>query len=303
MNSKVIAIFGPTGVGKTALSLGAALNCGEIISVDSMQVYRYMDIGTAKPTIDELQSVKHHLIDILDPNEQFSAGNFVREAKSLIPQIIERGSLPFMVGGTGLYFNSLINGLSDIPPVKKEISESVAARMSAEGQERMYAVLQEVDPVYAEKIHSNDKQRTQRALEVYFSSGRAISSYHAAGRTRPDYDFIKIGLTDSRENLYDRINRRVDKMIDEGLLDEVKKLLDMGYTKDDPGLNAIGYKEFIAYLEGQISFDEAVRVIKTSSRRYAKRQFTWFNAIDDVKWFNIESRDQVIEFISQALLL
>lgn len=292
-----VAIFGPTGVGKTSLSLKIAEKRGEIISVDSRQAYKYMDIGTAKPAKEEIDKVSHHLIDVVTPDEVFTAGDFKRFAEKILPEVVKRGKIPFLVGGTGLYFNALINGLSNIPPVDEEVKNRLYKDWEDKGQSYMYELLRSFDPKYSEKIHSNDKQRTLRALEVYYQTGTPLSVFFTEGKNKNDkIDFLKIGINIDRKILYDRINLRVEKMVESGLIDEIKKILDMGYGRNSPGLNAIGYKEIIYYLENKISMDEAVYEIKKNSRRYAKRQLTWFNGMDDVVWVGNED-EKIVEKI------
>jgi len=302
MNYFAVAIFGPTGVGKTSLALKLTENIGEIISVDSMQVYKYMDIGTAKPTSDELDHVKHHLIDIITPDIQFTAGDFKRSAQKIIPDIIKKKKIPFLVGGTGLYFLSLMRGMVDIPVIDKKIRDYINDKWQKLGQKEMYNLLKINDNDYAKIIHPNDKQRTLRALEVITFTGNKFSYYLNKDNNRKDYKYITIGINIERKKLYDIINARVDKMLEEGFIDEVKKLLDMGYNKNNPGMRAIGYKEIIEYLNNERSIEDTIDLIKRNSRRYAKRQLTWFNKVDNVKWFNNCDYDKIKMFIDEKLL-
>ena len=299
MKKIAIVILGPTCVGKTDLALKTAFHCGEIISVDSMQVYQYMDIGTAKPDQNELKQVKHHLIDITTPDKQFTAGHFITHAGKLIPQIINDKKIPFLVGGTGLYFLSLIRGMVDIPSVPAEINQMIKDRHRQTGQARMFRLLERLDYEYSQKIHPNDSQRTMRALEVIITTKNKFSFYLNQQNQKEELDARIVGIRRDRKELYTLINQRVDLMMDKGLLDEVKQLKKMGYNKDHPGMKGIGYKEILEHLEGSISLDEAVHQVKKNSRRYAKRQFTWFNRMEGVNWFDAEDRNNIISFIEK----
>ncbi len=301
MNFDAVALFGPTGVGKTALSIELAKNIGEIVSVDSMQVYKQMDIGTAKPSIEERKGIKHHLIDIRYPNEGFSTGDFVREATKSIDDIIKRGNIPFLVGGTGLYFNSLLNGISEVPQSDPVIREELNNRHLNGGLYQLRKELEQIDNIYAAKIHPNDKQRTLRALEVYYTTGNNISFYHNTGIKPSPYKFLVIGLSCEREILYQRINKRVELMIEQGFINEVKTLLANGYTPDSPGLSAIGYHELTEYINGLLTLDNAIDQIKKNTRRYAKRQFTWFNKNSGVNWFSANNIDLIKIFVETNL--
>jgi tRNA dimethylallyltransferase len=301
MKSFAVAIFGPTGVGKSSNALTLAENIGEIISVDSMQVYKYMDIGTAKPSKEDQKRVKHHLIDIIPPNIQFNAGDFVRLSKILIQDIIKKNKIPFLVGGTGLYFLSLMRGMVDIPKIDTKIKEYLLDKWHKIGQIRMFNILKRFDYDYSLKIHQNDKQRTLRALEVFLGTKRKFSDYLKLENNKNDIQYIKIGINVERNSLYELINKRVDLMIKSGLIDEVKNLLSMGYTKNDPGLRAIGYAELIDYFNGAIDLNKAIELIKQNSRHYAKRQITWFKKIPDVKWFNNNQNDEIRDFIYKSL--
>lgn len=298
----VVAIFGPTGVGKTSLSLELAENAGEIISVDSMQVYKYLDIGTAKPTYEELHKVPHHLIDVVTPDQQFSAGNFKRSAEEIIPVLFAKNKVPFLVGGTGLYFSALIRGMINIPKIDPEIKECLNQKWLQIGQARIYRILQRLDSVYAAKIHMNDKQRTLRALEVITGTGKKFSSFLSEGNEKKLFNFITIGINIDRKKLYDIINKRVDKMIGMGLVEEVRKVLDKGYTKNDPGMRGIGYKEIIEYFDGNYTLDEAIDKIKRNSRRYAKRQLIWFrHQMKDVVWFENTELENIKHYIKNEI--
>ncbi|MGA8944212.1 MAG: tRNA (adenosine(37)-N6)-dimethylallyltransferase MiaA [Thermoactinomyces sp.] len=287
MKPKLLVIVGPTAVGKTRLSIRLAKRFhGEIISGDSMQVYRGMDIGTAKIMPEEMEGVPHHLINICDPGQMFSVQEYQRLARQKIAEIAERGQLPMLVGGTGLYIESVVHdyampSVKDNPALREEL-KMVAQR---EGKEALYQKLKAVDPVQAGKLHPNDTRRVIRALEVFYLTGKPFSELNRKG-TSP-YNALWIGLTMPRELLYERINQRVDDMIASGLVDEVKRLWSKGYRLHLTSMQAIGYKEIMNYLEGAISFGEAVEMIKQGSRKYAKRQLSWFRRLSEIHWFDI----------------
>lgn len=287
----LVVIVGPTAVGKTKLSIELAkvLN-GEIVSADSMQIYRYMDIGTAKPTVEERQGIPHHMIDVIDPGQEFSVAEYQRLATQAIDDIHSRGKLPIVVGGTGLYIKSLLYPMnftdaSYDPELRKEL------QLQAEimGKEYLHSKLQAVDPKTAARLHPNDVRRVIRALEVYHLTGKPMSEYDQ-GLEQMDYKYnvAIIGLTMDRAKLYQRINQRVDEMMKNGLLDEVKRMLEMGYTRDMISMQGLGYKELMEYLEGRVSLEEAIEVLKRETRRYAKRQLTWFRAQKDMAWVNVD---------------
>lgn len=284
----VIVLVGPTAVGKTetALSIAQKLNC-EIVSADSMQVYRGMDIGTAKPTCDEQELVKHHLIDVLDPDQKFTVAEYVRLADSCINQVIKRGSLPLVTGGTGLYINALIDGFLFPDQGADETVRSELQKQAERDPEALYQELIEVDPISASKLHPNDTRRVVRALEVYRTRKIPISTLQAKARKKESkYSPIMIGLTRRRDLLYRRIEQRVDYMIENGLINEVRVLLKK-YPKQPTALQAIGYKEIALYLNGCISLDESVKLLKRETRRYAKRQLSWFRRDKRIVWYDL----------------
>lgn len=289
MAEKILVITGPTATGKTRLSVEHAKSFnGEVVSADSMQIYRGMDIGTAKVTQAEMQGVPHHMIDIADPAEDYSVSRYVEEADKAVRDILSRGKLPIIAGGTNLYIDSLIAGLDFA-----ERAEDAALRASLNeryddiGGEAMLEYLRGFDPERAAKLHAADKRRIVRAIEVYTLTGETITRHDVETRKRPKrYDAVKIALTFAdRTVLYDRINTRVDKMVADGLFDEVKGLLDAGLSPACTAMQAIGYKEPAAYFKGEISKDEAIELIKLSSRRYAKRQLTWLRRDGSVRWY------------------
>ena len=276
-----LAITGPTASGKTALSIGLAkaLDC-EIISCDSMQIYKGMDVGTAKATASERQAVPHHLIDFLSPDENYSAESYRTEAIGLAKELTERGKTPLFVGGTGLYIDSVMrSGAMDAPESDPAYRDAILSSVKTDGDvTALWERLRSVDPESAEKIHKNNLKRVIRALEIYDKTGIPKSRLDKESVSDGGEVFVGMITIDfhNRELLYDRVDRRVDLMIGEGLLDEVKSLYDKGYLRDGTASQAIGYKEIVEYFEGRCSLDEAVEKIKLSSRRYAKRQLTWF---------------------------
>ena len=280
-------LTGPTAAGKTDLSLRLAQALdAEIVSADSRQVYRELTIGTAKPEADVLAQVRHHFIDELDLGEPFSAGQFAQEAEARIREILERGRLPLVVGGSALYLQALIYGLADVPPVPPAMRTSVEARLACEGAEALYRELKHVDPASARTMDATKTQRLVRALEVYHGTGRPLSFYHQRQKP-PPFRYRVYVLHRDRAELYARINRRVDLMLEAGLLDEVRGLLRRGADPAANPLRTIGYQETIAFLQGTISHEEMVRLIKRNTRRYAKRQLTWFRRLPDAEWIDV----------------
>ena len=288
MPGRIVAIAGPTAAGKTEFAIRAALALnGEVVSCDSMQLYKYMDIGSAKPTAEQQAMVPHHLVDMIDPREDFSVAKYQMLAKEAVRDILSRGKLPVICGGTGLYLESMICDMDFASEPGDEKSREKYYRLAEEkGPEALYKLLQDASPESAARIHPNNVKRVVRALEASLK-GEPVGDINSdTGRTT-DYDVILIGITRDREELYDRINRRVDILMEEGLLDEVKSLVDMGLGFDDISMKGIGYKELIGYINGEYDLDEAVRLIKRNTRHFAKRQMTWFRRYDDMKWFNI----------------
>lgn len=283
----LVIITGPTGIGKTELSLELAKKYkGEIISSDSMQIYKKLNIGTAKIDLNKT-SIPHHMIDIIEPSDNFTVADYKNSAKKIITDINNRDGLPFLVGGTGLYINSLVYNLdfTETEP-DYEYRDELREILEEEGSEFLYEKLQDQDRYMAEKIHKNNGQRIIRALEILKSGNKKGDNFREENK---DYNLIYIGLNMDRAKLYEKINQRVDKMIDLGLVDEVKNLLDEGLDKNSQSLKAIGYKEVISYLDGEMDFDEMVDLIKKNSRHYAKRQLTWFRRDKRIKWFDRES--------------
>lgn len=284
----MICIVGPTASGKTALSvrLAQALG-GEIVSFDSMQVYRRMDIGTAKPTPEERCGVPHHMLDVADPAENYSVSRYVQEADACVQDILSRGKLPVLVGGTGLYLDALVRGNTFAAgqqggAVRQELQE----RLAQEGAAALLAELAAVDPETAARLHLRDEKRILRALEVYRETGETISEHDRKSREAPNrYDALYVGLSfRDRQDLRDRIDRRVDAMVAQGLLDEVRRLLGSGLPRDATALQAIGFKQFLAVADGTATEAEAVEEVKLRSRQYAKRQLTWLRRNPDIHW-------------------
>lgn len=286
---KILCVVGPTASGKTDYAVELALKCGgEVVSCDSMQIYKHMDIGTAKPTADEMKGVKHHMIDIIEPNESFSVARFSEMARECIDDILLRGKTPVLCGGTGLYFDSTINNINFIQmDTDEEYRKDLESAAKEFGNEYVYKILKRVDEESAESIHPNNLKRVIRALEIYKTTGKKKSELDKEQLSEPLYDPEITGLMRDREVLYDRINKRVDIMMEKGLIDEVSALIKMGIDANSTSMQAIGYKEIIEYLDGKTSLSEAVDKIKRESRRYAKRQLTWFKRNEKINWINI----------------
>jgi tRNA dimethylallyltransferase len=286
---KLLVLVGPTAVGKTKLSLELAhkYNC-EIISGDSMQVYRGMDIGTAKISVEEQEHIPHHLIDILEPNESFSVAAFQQLAGDLIAEIHSRNKLPFIVGGTGLYIESLCYNFQFSEAASDEpFRQEHAQFLEQFGEQALHDKLKQVDPVSAQRLHPNNTRRIIRALEILHVTGTTLSA-QLAGQTRQSpYDLCIIGLTMDRALLYKRIELRIDQMLNEGLVEEVRQLLDRGFSKELVAMQGLGYKEIISYLEGECSLTEAITLLKRDTRHYAKRQLSWFRHMKDIHWIDV----------------
>ena len=287
--NKLIVLTGPTAVGKTALSIQLAKRIGgEIVSADSMQVYKYMDIGSAKITKEEMEEVPHHLIDVLDPDEEFHVFRFQEMAKEAIKGIYERGHLPILVGGTGFYIQALVY---DIAFGEEEDHSAIRERLENTAREKgsayLYEYLEKVDPDSAKIIHPNNQKRMIRALEFYELNGTPISEHNKRERQKESpYDFCYFVLNDDRELIYQKIDQRVDEMLAKGLVEEVRALKEMGFQKDMVSMQGLGYKEILSYLDGECTLDEAVYLIKRDTRHFAKRQLTWFKRERDVIWID-----------------
>ncbi|SCZ01122.1 tRNA (adenosine(37)-N6)-dimethylallyltransferase MiaA [Alkaliphilus peptidifermentans] len=289
MKPKVLMIFGPTAVGKTDTSINIAQSLnGEIISADSMQIYHHMNIGTAKPSLEEQDGIPHHLLDIVYPDEEFSVADFQHQAKNKIIEIHAKNKLPILVGGTGLYFNSLIYNMDFTNTISNwKLRSQLEDEARTKGNLHLHSKLKEIDPAAAVRIHPNNVKRVIRALEVNYEGGENMGDFSEDITLNNDYDFYIIGLTRDREELYDRINQRVDIMVKQGLVEEVQFLLDKGYSRDLTAFKGLGYKEIIGYLKGEYSLDAAIETLKRDTRRYAKRQLTWFRRYEAVNWYNL----------------
>ncbi len=333
--NKVIILLGPTGVGKTAVSilLAKALDT-EIISADSMQIYKGMDIGTAKPSPTELKGIRHHLISILSPSEPFSAGMFRDMAVKIIEELHSMGKIPVVTGGTGLYIKTLTRGLFEGPPADWHLREELIEEEKLFGKNYLYEKLKRLDPVSADKIKPQDTRRILRAIEVFLKGEKPISEFQHSGTTPQDYEFIKIGLSRDRNELYAIIEQRVDKMIEAGLVDEVRKIFKlieiekMGGSEDKrkaedkscitsqllnfmhlsclSSMQSLGYKEISLYLNNMVSLEDAVKLLKKRTKMYAKRQFTWFKKEPDVQWVDatgIAKAGEILPKIINEVLL
>jgi tRNA dimethylallyltransferase len=297
-------ILGPTGIGKTEISLQLAKHLPiEIISADSRQIYKFMDIGTAKPSPHVLKKIRHHFIDHLSPADFYSAGMFGREARQVVKQLFRENKMPVVVGGSGFYIQALIDGLSDIESSNPEVREVLRKKMETSGLATLYEELKSVDPDLAVSINMQDKQRILRGLEVYYSTGIPLSRLQLQKPIPADFQSILIGITADRQLLYQRINNRVDKMISNGLVEEVKKLRMNGFNKENNALNTVGYKEVFDYLDGIYDRDKMIEKIKINSRRYAKRQMTWFRRDDRIIWFNKDEKSHKEDLANRILTL
>jgi tRNA dimethylallyltransferase len=298
----VLVLLGPTGVGKTAFSKVIAEKVPlEIVSADSRQVYRYMDIGTAKPPPALQQEIPHHFIDILDPDQDYSAGLYAKSARKVIEGISQRKKIPLVVGGSGLYIRALIEGFFREDIKNLDLRNKLQARLEREGIDILYAELVRVDHRAAEKIHPNNTRRVIRALEVFYTAGNPLSEIQKEKTDPAPFQAIKIGLTMERKKLNGRINRRVEEMFEEGLVEEVRGILEMGYSPELNALNSVGYKEVIAYLQGEIDLFACKELVKQNTRRFAKRQFTWFRSEQNTIWIEI-SENESFPAIAERIL-
>ena len=305
--NKLIILAGPTASGKTSVSIDLAKRLGgEIISADSMQVYKYMDVGTAKISVEEMQGVKHHLIDVLDPKEDFNIVKFQNMVKCSIEEIVKNGHIPILVGGTGFYIQSVIydidfNNEDDNSSIRKELEEEY----DTYGADFMYEKLKKIDMVSADSIHKNNKKRIIRAIEYFLINNEPISSHNEVQREKKSpYDYRFFVLNPPRDILYERINKRVDIMVENGLVDEVKKLREMGLSTANISMQGIGYKEIIEYLDGEVSLETAIENIKQNTRHMAKRQVTWFKREKDVIYvdpFSFESNDKIVDYMIEKI--
>lgn len=309
MNKKenLLIILGPTAIGKSDVAINVAKKIGgEIISADSMQIYKYMDIGTAKVKPEEMEGIPHYLIDIVYPDEEFTVADFKSQAKKYISKINNMNKIPVVVGGTGLYINSLVY---DLNFTKVKSNEDFRKRYNEladrYGNEFIYDELCKVDMLSAKRINPKDRKRIIRALEIYYETGRPMSSFNNDFRRKNNnYNLLMVGLNTDRKLLYSRIEKRVDKMVESGLIHEVKKLLGMGYDKSLTSMQAIGYKEIVSFIEGEMQLDEAIKTLKRNTRRFAKRQLTWFRRDDRIRWIDtkdFKNVDEIGDFILQHI--
>jgi len=302
VGQSVIVIVGPTCSGKSYLGLKLAqLINGEIISADSRQIYKRLNIATAKPTLEELQKVKHHFIDILNPHEDYDANKFSLDAEKIIDDIHERSKTAIVVGGSGLYVKALIDGIVDSADKDENLRKKLLAKKEKYGNEFLYNELIKVDPISAEKMLPQNWKRVIRALEVFYLTGKPIWQHHSSQNKNSKFSFYQIGLNWNREALYTRIEERIDKMIEAGLVDEVTGILNDDYDKKLNSLNTVGYKEIISYIENEITLSRAIDLIKRNTRRYAKRQLTWFRADERIKWFNVQSQTDLDDLALQLI--
>ncbi len=286
--SHVLAIVGPTASGKTALSMLLARKMNaEIISADSRQIYRYLTIGTAKPTPEELRQVKHHFVDILDPDQDYNAGEYSLQARIKIQELLNNGIQPILVGGSGLYLRAVIDGFFKGQGKNFEVREELEEEARTFGGDVLYEKLKKIDPVSAAKMDATKVRRVVRALEVYYSTGKPISELHSVQETVIPFTVVQFGLEWDRKVLYQRNEHRIDEMIKHGLVGEVQALISKGYSRTLNALNTVGYKEVFQFLEGTLTREEMVRLIKQNTRRYAKRQMTWFRADKRIRWISV----------------
>ena len=296
MELKVIVIVGPTCSGKTSLSLLTAEKINsEIISADSRQFYKFLDIGTAKPTQNEVEKIKHHLLDFLNPNEDYNASKFEKDAINIISELHRNCKIPIVVGGSGLYIKALVDGIFDEVDTNENYRTELLELKKKHGNNFLYELLEKNDPITAKNLLPQNWKRIIRALEVYHITGKPIWKFYENQKRDINFKFYQFGLNWNREILYLNIEKRVDEMITVGLVDEVKNILKMGYDKQINSLNTVGYKEIIDFLDGNITLDRAIELIKRNTRRYAKRQLTWFRKDERIKWFDVEKKDQLFE--------
>lgn len=294
MERIVIVIAGPTCSGKTKVGIDLASKLGsEIISADSRQIYKLLSIGTAKPNDDELNKIKHHFVDILEPGAEYNVSRFEADALNVIQKLFDENKNPVVVGGSGLYIRALIDGIFNSVDVNEEYREELKYKREKFGNEFIYEELKKIDPASAEKMLPQNWKRVMRALEVFYITGEPISKFHDEYKRENKFNFVQFGLNWDRQTLYKNIETRVDQMISAGLIDEVKSILSKGYSKEINALNTVGYKEIISFLENEISLERALELIKRNTRRYAKRQLTWFRGDERIKWIDVSSENEL----------
>lgn len=301
--SHVLAIVGPTASGKTTLSILLAEKLrGEIISADSRQIYKFLNIGTAKPTPEDLYQVHHHFLDILDPDQEYNAAEYGQQARKRIEELLKEGIQPIIVGGSGLYVRAIIDGFFRGPGKDSEIREQLEKEARKFGAEMLFEKLKRIDPVSAAKMDASKVRRVIRALEVYYTTGKPISDLHSNQETKAPFEVLQYALEWERKILYDRINHRIDEMMEKGLVEEVRELNTRGYLSGMNALNTVGYKETFDFIEGKLTKEEMVRLIKQNSRRFAKRQLTWFRADKRIRWISVNERtnwNEIAEIIQK----
>lgn len=300
---KILVIVGPTAIGKTTVSIAMAQKInGEIISADSRQIFRHMTIATAKPLREDLEKVRHHFIDIINPDESYSAGQFGTDGRSAIQEILGRGREALVVGGSGLYIRSLIDGLFGEPARDEDLRKRIRDDIEKFGIARAYDQLKSIDHEASSKIHPNDAKRIARALEVYELTGKKISDLHESQETDFNFEPVMIGLTCARAELYRRIDARVDAMIERGVIEETKGLLEKGYSPKLVSMESLGYREIVQYLNREISYEKMISIFKQGSRNYAKRQLTWFRRDNRIRWFDVNDFENVEKLADKILL-
>ncbi|MFA6455343.1 MAG: tRNA (adenosine(37)-N6)-dimethylallyltransferase MiaA [Bacteroidota bacterium] len=298
----IIVIVGSTASGKTALALNIAQRIpAEIISADSRQIFKHLNIGTAKPSPDELRTVPHHFVDYLEPDQKFNAGDFQVQGRAVIAEIIARGKQPIVVGGTGLYIQALIDGFFEQPQISGEVRERLEQKLSVEGRDALFRELTSIDPESAATMDATKYRRVIRALEVFYETGTPISKFHQMHSVQKIYDSHFYGLQWDRNVLYERINKRVDAMLAAGFLDEVKALRKSGLDDRFQSLQTVGYKEAFAYIRNEISRERMIELMKQNTRRFAKRQMTWFRKEERIGWFSISSPEQIDDIAGQII--
>jgi len=304
LERSIIVIAGPTCSGKTkvGIQLAKELNT-EIISADSRQIYQYLNIGTAKPTLNQLKEIKHHFINELNPDDEYDVSKFETEARVRIKKIINKNNIPIVVGGSGLYIKALIEGIVETPEKDNEFRKILEKEREKYGNKFIHNKLKKIDPLGAEKIHPSYWKRVVRALEVIHLTGKTITQIHNEHTKQNKYNFDKYILNWDREVLYKNIDLRVEKMFEDGLVEEVENLLNKGFSKHLNSLNTVGYKETISYLENEITLERAIELIKRNTRRYAKRQLTWFRKDKNAKWINIENKNKLNKIKDMILKL
>ena len=305
MNNKIIAVAGPTASGKTALSVKIAKELGgEVVSCDSMQIYKGMDIGTAKPSLEERCGVPHHMIDIISPDEKYNVVSYKRDAEAAIDDILKRGRVPVLAGGTGLYMDSVLSNTAFSENSSfSVVRERLEKLFEEKGREYIFEMLEKIDPEAAEKIHPNNTRRVIRALEIYETTGKTLTQANIESKRPEKYESLVIGLMWDRETLYERINERVERMMAEGLLKEVETLRKKGMKAEYTSMQAIGYKELFEYFEGNCTLEEAKEKIKQESRRYAKRQMTWLKRNKKINWLILQKDYNLNKIYEQSFTL